>query len=455
MAIGLGTRFRTRAALLEEDVTCIAPIGEQSAAVGSAAGVRVVSWDGSPGFLARGFEVTCLLSIGTHTIAGGDSTGRLRIWHWRRSTLKQVHNLQVHDSAISGIANGGDVLLSTAGGGKVRELDVLDNYTSRDFLDVEADIACVSFVGTRTVIAGCRDGRVLEVSRRTSEVLQTLSLDASVEAVGAEGDRLLAAGGGWVAVWVRHGKGRNVTTEIAGRWRCTGLMSALLVPGGGVEDFITASPAGLRHGGGAVPAADDPGVALPAVALALGGAKGGSILAFQYPSPPGARRAKGRQVCGSDCPCLIELELPGPEAAAACGGDASTAASPPAARPRGKLGEGPCTPAGTPLRSVASAAESATATEDTVVAGPGPGLAMRSVSECLPSSPSSGRLPPLAAGRSAFASPDLVSAPVPVRRRETSRTLSTTHLDPTEASRLRALETLRGLPACRDGMREP
>lgn len=459
MALGQSALLRKRATLPETGVTCLAPLGEHAAAIGSADGVHVVSWDGSPTFFAPGFDATCLISLGTQTLAGGDGSGHIRIWHWRRRALKQVHNIQLHDTAISGIANGGDVMLTAAGDGKVMELNVLENFASRDFLELDADVLCVAFVGTRAALVGCRDGRVLEVSRRTSQVLQTLSLDASVESVDAEGDRILAAGGGCVAVWTRHGKGRDVKTERAGRWRCVGVVTAVLVAGGGVEDFVSASPSGLRHGGDSLPAADDPAVVLPVTALARGGGRAGSVLAFQCPLPRGEhpRQAAAAVKEANHGPRLVELELPSPEEMAAAAAQRGTHIQAAADCSVGQQHK--------PEKSGVDARdEEDIAPLDLECAAAGSGaLAARRLSGRMVSSLSAQGLPPLSrtvhgsaqgasaadiAGSSGAAHSPRAANWAP--RRKTTRTTlanTTTHLDPTEASRQRALETLKGIPS--------
>jgi len=151
-------------------------------------------------------EATCILALGSQTIAAGDHAGRVRVWHLRRQTLKEVKNIQVHFSAIRAISSGGDILLTASDDGSVKQLDVLANFVPSDFFTTGAPATSVLSRG-KNVLVGCEDGIVWELSRRLAHatVLRRLDLGAPVLSLDADaefpGARVLAAGHGRFAVW--------------------------------------------------------------------------------------------------------------------------------------------------------------------------------------------------------------------------------------------------------------
>lgn len=152
-------------------------------------------------------EATCILALGSQTIAAGDHAGRVKVWHLRRQTLKEVRNIHVHFSAIRAISSGGDILLTASDDGSVKQLDVLSNFVPSDFFTTGVPATSVLARG-KNVLVGCEDGVVWELSRRLNHptVLRRLELGAPVLSLDADaefpGARVLAAGHGRFAVWL-------------------------------------------------------------------------------------------------------------------------------------------------------------------------------------------------------------------------------------------------------------
>eukprot|EP00435_Cladocopium_sp_Y103_P017501 s2330_g4.t1 len=152
-------------------------------------------------------EATCILALGSQTIAAGDHAGRVKVWHLRRQTLKEVRNIHVHFSAIRAISSGGDILLTASDDGSVKQLDVLSNFVPSDFFTTGVPATSVLARG-KNVLVGCEDGVVWELSRRLNHptVLRRLELGAPVLSLDADpefpGARVLAVGHGRFAVWL-------------------------------------------------------------------------------------------------------------------------------------------------------------------------------------------------------------------------------------------------------------
>eukprot|EP00927_Polykrikos_kofoidii_P054920 TRINITY_DN49262_c0_g1_i1.p1 TRINITY_DN49262_c0_g1~~TRINITY_DN49262_c0_g1_i1.p1 ORF type:complete len:557 (+),score=89.60 TRINITY_DN49262_c0_g1_i1:67-1737(+) len=257
----LGTLRRLRP--LPENIVCLTSFGDGFVAVGSSDGVEVFPVDGSASVRQAGFVPECLVQLGSQTLAGGSNTGDVCVWHWRRNLLKQVMRASVHAAAVRGLGNGGDVLLTASDDGTVRQLNVLDDWAQSDFLDVGCPVRCVAFCGRRSVIVGCEDGRILEVSRRNADVMRRMDLGAPVQALDADNDdnsgaRVVAAGGGRLAVWIRERFPRGAAGVAAAAaaaekvtlpsvsWPVQDVVGVLLLPGDsrGLQDVITASALG-------------------------------------------------------------------------------------------------------------------------------------------------------------------------------------------------------------------
>eukprot|EP00438_Fugacium_kawagutii_P033359 Skav231020 [mRNA] locus=scaffold1869:37158:45424:+ [translate_table: standard] len=109
-------------------------------------------------------EATCILALGSQTVAAGDHAGRVRAWHLRRQTLKEVRNVHVHFSAIRAISSGGDILLTASDDGSVKQLDVLANFVPSDFFTTGVLAhRCYDSVGGDFLTAGSTGARVLAV----------------------------------------------------------------------------------------------------------------------------------------------------------------------------------------------------------------------------------------------------------------------------------------------------
>eukprot|EP00931_Biecheleriopsis_adriatica_P075634 TRINITY_DN49451_c0_g1_i1.p1 TRINITY_DN49451_c0_g1~~TRINITY_DN49451_c0_g1_i1.p1 ORF type:complete len:428 (+),score=111.58 TRINITY_DN49451_c0_g1_i1:22-1305(+) len=268
---GLGLLLRRRG-LLPEGTTCLAALEGGDVASGSSSGVQVIAsrraqQDGSP--LPRlgsagGFEATCLAALGSQTLAAGDAAGVIRVWHWRRRTLKEVAKVHVHQAAVRALSNGGDILLTASEDGTVKQLNVIEGFMPADFFSPGVPATSVLARG-KHVLVGCKDGVVWELSRRSREpsVIRRLELGAAVLCLDAdapaEGARVLAAGGGRIGVWldapVKPGKEASETAQqpaFAGSWDPDGKAAVLLPsPGRGTvsqEDFLTIGCDGLLCG---------------------------------------------------------------------------------------------------------------------------------------------------------------------------------------------------------------
>lgn len=322
LAPGLGQLLRRAA--LPEGVSCLAPLGDGCVAAGTPAGVEVVSWGGSKPARASGFSAECLATLGSQSLAAGDAEGRVRVWHLRRGALKQVFDVSVHTKAVRALANAGDVLLTASQDGTVRLLDVLAGFAPTEFA-FSADVA-VGFVaasGRFAVLVGCDDGRVVEVHRKTSEQMRCMQLGpnlimlASDEADG----RVLAAGGGRLEVWrmPAPGKGRRAIEVglgdpvLLGSWSAPNLESALLLPGGGAEDFVLGTRGGLLRGPSESPVVQEAAVGpqrVGAMAFAFHDGASSPDTAFLVLGG-GARSPNGKNK--NEVPAeLFELELPRP-----------------------------------------------------------------------------------------------------------------------------------------------
>lgn len=213
---------------------------------------------------ATGFEASCVTGLGSVTLAAGDMTGKVRVWHWRRGDLKMVFNVAVHKARVRCLSNGGDILFTGSEDGDVAQLDVLEDFTCRTFFSAGDEVHSV-LARKFNVLVGCRGGCVWELTRRKAEpeVLRKLmlgvnapvdSLDADEPAPGK--GRVLVAGGDRLAVWLdpprkRAGSGeKEIPAPPPDAARdAPGVASALLMPGG-LGDYLTAGGAGLGHGPG-------------------------------------------------------------------------------------------------------------------------------------------------------------------------------------------------------------
>jgi len=183
-----GSTLRQRGNL-PEDVICLSALGDGAVAVGTSDGVQVVSLDGGLPVHAMGFIAQCLVPLGSQTLAGGNNSGCVCIWHWRRRTLKQVMRAEVHANCteVRCLANGGDVLLTASEDGTARQIDVLEDWAQSDFFSSGGvPLLCVAFCGRHAVLIGCEDGRILEVSRRNAEVMRRMDLGAPVQTLDAD-----------------------------------------------------------------------------------------------------------------------------------------------------------------------------------------------------------------------------------------------------------------------------
>jgi len=175
--------------------------------------------------------------------------------------------MAAHSAAVRCLANGGDVVLTASDDGDVRQLNVLDEWACNDFFSAGGPVLSVAFFGTRSVVVGCADGRVLEVCRRKAQTVCAMDFGAAVEALdtdvdAAPGSRVVAAGNGRVAVWLHHrkprdpgspkGRSADLVAVLAASWLVAGVSSVVLLSSDGKpgrpEDVLTASPSGVQHG---------------------------------------------------------------------------------------------------------------------------------------------------------------------------------------------------------------
>lgn len=327
-------------ATLPEGTVCLAPLGSTAVAAGYHEGVKVVSWDSTASASASGFSVTCLASLGSQSLVAGDATGRVRIWHWRRGTLKLVHDIPVHTIAVRALANSGDVLFTAAEDGMVRRLEVLENFAPGDFsFSAGTVVSAVASAGKRSILVGCEDGNILEVHRKSSEVLHRFEFGSQLAVldVNEEDGRVLAAGNDSLAVWRipitsrdvgaaararRRGDAVSSEFELVGTWSCPGIISALLLPGSRPEDVLVAGTRGLQRGGFDHPVeadaqADGPS-GKPAAAMVRGTSTETALVAFLDAvsvdakavgrTSPVGRGSKAQLAVAS----LFEMELPKP-----------------------------------------------------------------------------------------------------------------------------------------------
>jgi len=328
-----------RRALLPEGTVCLAPLGSTAVAAGFDDGVRVTSFDGRPLASALGFVATCLASLGSQSLAAGDSVGKVRVWHWRRGTLKLVYDVSVHAAAVRALANSGDVLFTASADGFVRGLEVLENFAPGDFsFSAGTAVGAVATAGKRSIMVGCEDGHVLEVHRKSCEVLQRLEFGAPVTVldVNEEDGRLLAAGSGCLAVWRlplasrdpgaavrarRSGAVVETEAELCGKWTLPGVISAMLLAGGRPDDILVAGTCGILRGG--VAQVDEQGVqedaaakdisGLPAAAMVRGSLETALVAILENSAAHAAKaEASGRKSPTPVPATLFELELPKP-----------------------------------------------------------------------------------------------------------------------------------------------
>ncbi|CAK9086205.1 unnamed protein product [Durusdinium trenchii] len=237
-----------RLALLPEAVTSISALETGDVVLCSKSSVWVFPSHFHGQALAQvECEATCILALGSQTIAAGDHAGRVRVWHLRRQILKEVRNVQVHFSNVRDISSGGDILLTASDDGWVKQLDVLTNFAPSGFFETGVPATSVLARG-KNVLVGCEDGIVWELSRRLSQAtilrrmelgVPILTLDADAEAPGA---RVLAAGRGRFAVWV--GEGDSEEVQLAFHGKCGPAAAVRLLPGT-TEDLLVIPDASL------------------------------------------------------------------------------------------------------------------------------------------------------------------------------------------------------------------
>merc|ERR1712046_207524 len=155
------------------------------------------------------------------------------------------------------MGNGGDTIFSVAGNALIQQLNVLEEFAVSTFFNAGVAVHSVLAHG-RTVLLGCESGHILEVARLKPQtgMLRRLELGAPVRIMDADpsGGRVLAVGDDRLAVWSSLPSGRlsgsekpaPVTADIS--CTVTGMLSALLLPGGGAEDYLVAGPSGLMRG---------------------------------------------------------------------------------------------------------------------------------------------------------------------------------------------------------------
>lgn len=283
----LRTATLQRRAPLPEGIQCFTTLGYAGSSgaasgaivVGSAKGVQLILWADAPSQTTRsvrcaapreqtlhatGFSATCLVSLGSQSLAAGDEAGVVRVWHWRRRELKQVFQVAAHTAALRALANGGDVLFTASGDGTVRQLNVLEDFACNDFFSAGQAVHSIVARG-KNVLVGCSEGCIWELARRNAgpRVLRQLQMGIRAPIVSLDADppgpggRILALAGERLAVWVdppgpgeRGGAAGEKCPEPEGSWPALGATAALLLPGSGVGDHVTLGSAGLNHGPG-------------------------------------------------------------------------------------------------------------------------------------------------------------------------------------------------------------
>lgn len=160
----------------------------------------------------------------------------------------------------------------------MRQLDVLSDFVPADFIELDTPVLCVRFFGTRAVLVGCEDGRVLEVHRLTKSVLRSLDMGGRVSCIDCtEAGRILAVGGGRVRLWEDASpvkRSQVDTIRVAGEWSIPNVDAALLSPSG--REFIAVGSQGVTLGfvvqdarmGATSALCEDPCALFPAFTLA-------------------------------------------------------------------------------------------------------------------------------------------------------------------------------------------
>ncbi|CAE7249880.1 SRSF2, partial [Symbiodinium microadriaticum] len=163
-------------------------------------------------------EATCLVGLGSQTIAAGDAAGRVRVWHLRRRVLKEVVCVHPHSDPVRAVSSGGDILLTASDDGTVKQLDVLADFVPSDFFTVGVPASAILARG-KNVLVGCVDGVVWELSRRLQvpTLLRRLHLGVPVRGLDADpegpGARVLAVGGGRFGIWLDPAQRRQASPD--------------------------------------------------------------------------------------------------------------------------------------------------------------------------------------------------------------------------------------------------
>ncbi|CAE7804391.1 SRSF2, partial [Symbiodinium sp. CCMP2456] len=163
-------------------------------------------------------EATCLVGLGSQTIAAGDAAGRVRVWHLRRRVLKEVVSVHPHSGPVRAVSSGGDILLTASDDGTVKQLDVLADFLPSDFFTVGVPASAILARG-KNVLVGCEDGVVWELSRRLQvpTLLRRLHLGVPVRGLDADpegpGARVLAVGGGRFGIWLDPAQRRQASPD--------------------------------------------------------------------------------------------------------------------------------------------------------------------------------------------------------------------------------------------------
>jgi len=177
------------------------------------------------------------------------------------------------------------------------------------------------------VLAGCENGNIIEVHRRSSQALRCFQCGMQLCAMSVQDadNRVLVVGAEKLQVWTlpfsspsRH-KGDTVPCGSAtddpvllGSWSASGCNSGTLLHGGGMEDFIVAGTKGLKWGPPHLPRSateERSELAKPVIAFALAPVENGNsapsvaFVAFRCESVSSG--AKGKATAE-----LFELELP-------------------------------------------------------------------------------------------------------------------------------------------------
>ncbi|CAE7192493.1 SRSF2 [Symbiodinium necroappetens] len=201
-------------------------------------------------------EATCLVGLGSQTIAAGDAAGRVRVWHLRRRVLKEVVCVHPHSGPVRAVSSGGDILLTASDDGTVKQLDVLADFVPSDFFTVvhlprstrenehpflpgDGVPASAILARGKNVLVGCVVASSVFLQRmewrrtRQSEKLPfpawgaqkwrfgcyradskfrvpVRGLDADPEGPGA---RVLAVGGGRFGIWLDPAQGRQASPD--------------------------------------------------------------------------------------------------------------------------------------------------------------------------------------------------------------------------------------------------